>query len=82
MKGNILGNTNPRLHMDEVLVALCICASTDENAAKCVEQLNNLHHCEAHSSVLLSQVDENIYRKLGINLTCEPVYQTKKLYHK
>lgn len=82
LKVNILGNTNPRLHMDEVLVALCICASTDENAAKCVEQLKNLKHCEAHSSVILSQVDENIYRKLGINLTCEPVYQTKKLYHK
>ncbi|MDD4124945.1 MAG: DUF1846 domain-containing protein [Eubacteriales bacterium] len=82
LKVNILGNRNPRLHMDEVLVALCICASADENAAKCVEQLKNLKNCEAHSSVILSQVDENIYRKLGINLTCEPVYQTKKLYHK
>ncbi|MGI6716965.1 MAG: DUF1846 domain-containing protein [Eubacteriales bacterium] len=82
LKVNILGNRNPRLHMDEVLLALSICASDDENAAKCVEQLKNLSYCEAHSSVILSQVDENIYRKLGINLTCEPVYQTKKLYHK
>ncbi len=82
LKVNILGNRNPRLHMDEVLLALCICASTDENAAKCVAQLKNLKNCEAHSTVILSQVDENIYRKLGINLTCEPVYQAKKLYHK
>jgi uncharacterized protein (UPF0371 family) len=82
LKVNILGNSNPRLHMDEVLVALCICASTDENAAKCVAHLKNLKNCEAHSSVILSQVDDNIFRKLGINLTCEPKYQTKKLYHK
>jgi uncharacterized protein (UPF0371 family) len=82
LKVNILGNSNPRLHTDEVLVALCICASTDENSAKCVAQLKNLKNCEAHSSVILSQVDDNIFRKLGINLTCEPRYQTKKLYHK
>ncbi|MBO4500602.1 MAG: DUF1846 family protein, partial [Clostridia bacterium] len=45
-------------------------------------QLASLRNCEAHSSVILSQVDDGVFRKLGVNLTCEPVYQTKKLYHK
>ena len=77
-----LGNANPRLHTDEVLIALSICAATDEKAKRAMEQLPNLRGSEVHSSVILSQVDKNIFRKLGINLTCEPVYQTKKLYHK
>ena len=47
-----------------------------------MKQLEKLHGCEAHSSVILSQVDEVTFRKLGMNLTCEPKYQTKKLYHK
>lgn len=76
-----LGNRNPRLHTDEVLIALSICASTDPNAKAAVEQLQNLKGSEVHSSVILSQVDKNVFRKLGINLTCEPEYQTKKLYH-
>ena len=82
LKTKVLGNSNPRLHTDEVLVALSICASTDPNAAKCMEQLKSLRGCEAHSSVILSQVDDNIFKKLGVNLTCEPIYQTKKLYHR
>ncbi len=82
IKVRILGNHNPRLHTDEVLIALSICASTDPAAAKCIAQLTNLRHCEVHSSVILSQVDEGVFKKLGVNLTCEPVYQTKKLYHK
>ena len=77
-----LGNANPRLHTDEVLIALSICAATDEKAKRAMEQLPNLRGAEVHSSVILSQVDKNIFRKLGVNLTCEPVYQTKKLYHK
>lgn len=81
LKINILGNHNPRLHIDELLVALSICAVTDENAKKAMEQLERLKNCEAHSTVILSQVDENVVKKLGINLTCEPVYQTKKLFH-
>ena len=81
LKVNHLGNHNPRLHTDEVLVALSICAATDKTARLAMEQLKNLRCCEVHSSVILSQVDEGVMRKLGINLTCEPRYQTKKLYH-
>ena len=76
-----LGNHNPRLHIGEILIALTICASTDQAAEKCMEQLGNLKGCEAHSSVILASVDEHTFRKLGVNLTQEPVYQTKKLYH-
>ena len=81
LKVNSLGNHNPRLHTDEILIALCISAVTDENAKKAMDQLSNLRHCEAHSSVMLSSVDINVFKKLGVNLTCEPKYQTKKLYH-
>ncbi len=82
LKVNFLGNANPRLHTDEVLVALSICAATDERAKRAMEQLQNLKGSEVHSSVILSHVDKNVFRKLGVNLTCEPAYQTKKLYHK
>lgn len=77
-----LGNRNPRLHTDEVLIALSICAATDASAKAAIEQLQNLRGSEVHSSVILSQVDKNVLRKLGVNLTCEPEYETKKLYHK
>ena len=65
-----------------MLIALSICASTDKNAADALAQLDNLAGCEAHSSVILSQTDESTFKKLKINLTTEPVYQTKKLYHR
>ncbi len=81
MKTGILGNHNPRLHTDEVLIALSICAATDETAKKAMEQLEKLRGLEAHSSVILSRVDEQTFRKLGVNMTNEPKYQTKKLYH-
>ncbi len=81
MKIGVLGNHNPRLHTDEVLIALSICAATDERAKLAMDQLEKLKGLEAHSSVILSRVDEQTFRKLGINLTCEPRYQTKKLYH-
>ena len=77
-----LGSVNPRLHTDEVLIALSICAATNPTAELALRQLPRLRGCEAHSTVLLSGVDENIFRRLGVNLTCEPEYQTKKLYHK
>lgn len=72
-----LGNRNPRLHTDEVLIALSICAATDENAERAMQQLDNLRGCEAHSSVILSSVDEKVFKRLGVNITCEPVYQAK-----
>ena len=81
MKIGVLGNHNPRLHTDEVLIALSICAATDERAKLAMDQLEKLKGLEAHSSVILSRVDEQTFRKLGVNLTCEPRYQTKKLYH-
>lgn len=82
LKVNYLGNHNPRLHTDEVLVALSICAATNPTAAHAMKQLEKLKNCEAHSSVILNQVDSGTFRKLGVNLTCDPKYQTKKLFHK
>lgn len=76
-----LGNHNPRLHVDEILIALAISATTNPMAALAMEQLPKLKGCEAHTTVIVSKVDSDTYRKLGINLTCEPVYQTKKHYH-
>ncbi|MBO5106091.1 MAG: DUF1846 domain-containing protein [Clostridia bacterium] len=81
LKVQHMGNHNPRLHTDEILIALSICAVNSEIAAKAVNQLEKLKGCEAHSSVILSSVDENVFRKLGVNITYEPKYQTKKLYH-
>ena len=77
-----LGNHNPRLHTDEILIALSICAATNPTADLAMRQLSKLRGCEAHSSVILSGVDVATFRKLGVNLTCEPRYQTKKLFHK
>lgn len=77
-----MGNHNPRLHTDEILIALSICATTNPTAALAIEQLSKLRGCEAHSSVILSRVDENVFYKLGVNITSEPRYQSKKLYHK
>ncbi len=82
LKVNHLGNRNPRLHTDEVLIALSICAAEDPDARAAIEQIHNLRGSEVHSSVILSHVDKNVFRKLGVNLTCEPVYETKSLYHK
>ncbi|MBQ7430786.1 MAG: DUF1846 domain-containing protein [Butyrivibrio sp.] len=81
LKIDYLGNNNPHLHINEILIALTICAGTDEAAAKALAQLDALRGCEVHSSVILSQTDENTLHKLGINLTCEPRYQTSKLFH-
>ena len=82
LKVGSLGSHNPRLHTDEVLIALSVCAASDEKAAKAMEQLPRLKGLEVHTSVILSRVDTNTFRKLGVNLTSEPNYQTKKLYHR
>ncbi len=82
LKTGILKNHNPRLHSDETLIALSMSANTNPLAEKALDAIGGLENCEAHSTVILSQVDQDVYRKLGINLTCEPRYQTKKLYHK
>ena len=75
LKVKHLGNNNPRIHTDETLIALSICANTDENARKAMEQISKLHGCEVHSTVILSAVDERTFKRLGVNLTCEPKYQ-------
>ena len=82
MKVAHLGSCNPCLHSDETLIALAISASSDPITARALDQLSALRWCEAHSSVMLSQVDMGTYQKLGMNLTCEPQSQTNKLYYK
>ena len=82
LKVEHLGNHNPRLHTDELLIALSICAVTNPMAEITIDQLNFLRGCEAHSSVILSHVDADLFKKLGVNLTTEAKYQAKKLYHK
>lgn len=82
LKTTTLHGNNPRLHTDEVLVALAIGSNTDERCVKALDALKLLKGCEAHSSVILSQVDIGTFKKLGMNLTMDPVYSTKKLYHK
>ena len=82
LKVEHLGNHNPRLHTDELLIALSICAVTNPMAGYAIDQLGKLRGCEAHSSVILSHVDEDLFKKLGVNITFEPKYQAKKLFHK
>ena len=75
LKVNHLGNRNPRLHTDEVLIALSICAATDPTAELAMKLLTKLRGCEVHSSVILSPVDEKVFKRLGVNLTCQPRYK-------
>jgi len=81
LKVTYLKNHNPLLHIDEILIALSIAALTNEDAKKAYAQLPKLAGMEVHSSVILSQVDTGVFKKLGVNLTCEPRYQSNKLYH-
>lgn len=81
LKTQNLGNHNPRLHTDEVLIALAVSAANSENAKRALGVIDMLRHAEVHSTVILSQVDSGTFRKLGVNLSCEPRYQTKKLFH-
>ena len=75
LKVEHLGNINPRLHTDETLIALSLCATTSKEAKLAFEQLSKLRGCDVHSTVILSPVDEKIFKRLGINVTCEPKYQ-------
>ena len=75
LKVDHLGNRNPRLHTDETLIALSICAATNPMAEMAMQQLSKLRGCEVHSTVILSAVDEKTFKRLGCNLTCEPRYQ-------
>lgn len=83
LKTNYLGSRNPRLHTDEILIALSSTAAHNENARHAMKQIPLLKGCDAHSTVLLSSVDENMFKKLGIQLTCEPKYEEDdRKYHK
>ncbi len=81
LKTDYLGGHNPRLHTDEVLIALSISAASNPDAKKAMEQLPRLRGCEVHTSVMLSDVDRKTFKKLGVNLTCEPKYESGNLYH-
>ena len=81
LKTNYLGSRNPRLHTDEVLIALSMSAATDPVAKKALDQLPRLRGCQVHTSVMLSDVDIKVFKKLGAELTSEPVYEHRKLYH-
>ncbi len=72
-KVNFLHGRNPRLHTDEVLVAISMLSESDENCRKALEQLPKLNGCQVHSTVMLSEVDRKIFKKLGVGLTCDPV---------
>ena len=82
LKTGNLGHRNPRLHSDEALIALAISGLTNPLAAMVQEQLSSLRGCDAHFSVIISEEDEKLYKRLGINVTCQPRYEVKKLYHK
>ena len=75
LKTQHLGNRNPRLHTDETLIALSICAATNPTAELAMAQLDKLRGCEVHSTVILSEVDERTFKRLGVNLTCEPRFK-------
>ena len=76
-KLEFLHGNNPRLHTDEVLVAISMLSNQDENCRKALEQLPNLRGCQVHSTVMLSEVDHKIFKKLGVGLTCDPVKKIK-----
>ena len=82
LKTQYMGHRNPRLHTDEVLLALTISALTNPVAQQAKEQLKKLRGCEAHFTVILSDEDEKLLRRLGIHVSFQPTYETQRLYHK
>lgn len=82
LKTRHLGSANPRLHTDEVLIALSVSAANDKNAAAALDQLRKLRGCDVHTTTILGSVDEGIFRNLGVLVTSEPKFQNKRLYRK
>ncbi|WP_462134480.1 DUF1846 domain-containing protein [Slackia piriformis] len=82
LKTDRLASKNPRLHSDETLIALSISSATDDIAAKVIEHVGDLRGCDAFFSVIISSTDERLYRKLGINVCCEPKFEQHSYYHK
>lgn len=81
LKGNILNNKNPHLNIEEVLIALSISSNTNPTSKKAYEKLSELRYCEAHCTVILSQADESMFRRLGINFTCDAQFATNDLFY-
>lgn len=82
LKTNYLGSRNPRLHTDEILIALSSSVVANPLADKALKQIPNLYGCDVHSTVILSSVDKDTFKRLGMNLTCEPAYEEEKRFHK
>ena len=82
LKTHFLGSSNPRLHTDETLIALSITSATDEVAARVLDGLGQLRGCDAFFSVIISATDEQVLRRLGINVCCEPKYERTGIYHR
>ena len=78
MKVSYLRGNNPRLHTDEVLVALAMLSNTDENCRRALEQLPKFAGCQVHTTVMLSEVDKKIFKKLGVDVTSEPIRKKSK----
>ena len=82
LKTSVFHNKNPRLHSDETLVSLSASSSNDDRAKAMMEVISQLRGCDAFFSVILSSTDEILYKKLGINVCCEPKFERKNLYHR
>ena len=83
LKTKHLGSLNPRLHTDEVLIALSVSAAKDENARRALDVIKQLRGCDVHTTTILGSVDEGIFRNLGVLVTSDPVFARKKaLYQK
>ena len=76
-KTEYLHSANPRLHTDEVLVALSVLSTHDDNCRRAMACLPDLRGCQVHSTVMLGEVDRKIYKKLGVGLTCDPTRKKK-----
>lgn len=82
VKTKHLGSLNPRLHTDEVLIALSVSAETSEDSRRAIDQLSQLRGCDVHTTTILGSVDEGIFRSLDMQVTSEPKYQRKSLFHR
>ena len=82
LKTRHLGSINPRLHTDEVLIALSVSAAESDDARKAIAKLQYLRGCDVHTTTILGSVDESMFRQLGMLITAEPIYWRKSLYHR
>ena len=81
LKCKTLGIKQTSLNCEEILIALSICAATNPTTQVALEKLTSLKDCQAHSTTLISSNDEQTFRRLGIDLTCDPEFESEKLYY-